>query len=95
MCLKRSTYFYFGLKTVKKPNQFAWGLGQNTEVIASNVHFNHFRNWHELINVNLSGKATSTDVDTDMKFVSKFQELVKAGIYNNHQPFNVDETSLF
>lgn len=70
-------------------------MGQNTEVIASNVHFNHFRNWHELINVNLSGKATSTDVDTDMKFASKFQELVKAGIYNNHQPFNVDETSLF
>lgn len=68
-------------------------MGQHIEVIASNVHFTHLRNWRELINVILSGEATSTDVDTDMKFASRFQELVKASGYNNHQPFNVDETS--
>lgn len=47
--------------------------------IASQKWFHQFRSHHELTNVELSGEAASVDKNAAVKFVLRFQRLVKAG----------------
>lgn len=42
--------------------------------------FHQFRSYHELANVQLSGEAASVDKNAAVKFVPRFQRLVKADV---------------
>lgn len=42
--------------------------------------FHQFRSHHKLTNVELSGKAASVDKNAAVKFIPRFQRLVKVGV---------------